>query len=46
MKTVEIAKISRRTWVVRELQEAGLKIDAYNNPVGAMIKYLQKKLGR
>ena len=50
MKDVEIAKISRRTWVVREVQNNGLKTAAYNNPVGALVKYMQlvisKKLGR
>lgn len=50
MKPVEIAKVTRSTWVVREAQGNGLKINAYNNPVGALAKYLQlvigKKLGR
>lgn len=47
---VKIQKITRCIWGVYDAQEQGLKIDAYNNPVSAVVKYLQtvidKKLGR
>lgn len=46
MKPIEIVHILRRTWIVREVQDDGVKVVAYNNPVGALAKYFQKKLGR